>query len=344
MGSTKRKLILSILSTALTVVCLTSTTYAWFARNSEAWTEEFNFEIENHDNLLISVDGENFRSSISNDLLKKAIVAKANNIDILTDSKSDTPTLTDTYINKEFNKIRIKGVSTSDVVSFTAIDEVNGTDGYFNIIDADKYNYLAFDLYFKVDATKEADKAYDLAFVSSDYSASSDSNVPVSYLKSLDTEATIHSGFTIGDVTYKADDKININLVNAMRIGVITDTTNESKPLIYEPYAGLGSYAIKDGTGSYNPEENLMYRHLNEYGRYDLLPLDDTNGVYQNTLKSFDDEVSLGKFDAVNDSEYNIVKITIAIWLEGYDADYLGTVDLTELSCYLSFFKKERAV
>ncbi|MBQ3253826.1 MAG: hypothetical protein IJA65_04645, partial [Acholeplasmatales bacterium] len=63
-----------------------------------------------------------------------------------------------------------------------------------------------------------------------------------------------------------------------------------------------------------------------------------------NTLKSFDDEVSLGKFDAVNDSEYNIVKITIAIWLEGYDADYLGTVDLTELSCYLSFFKKERAV
>ena len=180
MGSTKRKLILSILSTALTVVCLTSTTYAWFARNSEAWTEEFNFEIENHDNLLISVDGENFRSSISNDLLKKAIVAKANNIDILTDSKSDTPTLTDTYINKEFNKIRIKGVSTSDVVSFTAIDEVNGTDGYFNIIDADKYNYLAFDLYFKVDATKEADKAYDLAFVSSDYSASSDSNVPVS--------------------------------------------------------------------------------------------------------------------------------------------------------------------
>ena len=101
MGSKRRKLILSVLMLVMTFACLTSTTYAWFARNREAWTEDFQLDIENYDGLLISIDGKNFGASIDNKELKKAVVAKINNIDILADNESDNKVLTDDFINQE---------------------------------------------------------------------------------------------------------------------------------------------------------------------------------------------------------------------------------------------------
>ncbi|MGM9970111.1 MAG: hypothetical protein ACI35S_06925 [Anaeroplasma sp.] len=350
MGSFKRKLILSIFSAALTMVCLTSTTYAWFARNSEAWTDEFDFEIENYDGLLISIDGENYRSSIDNDLLKKAIVAKANNINILEDSKSNNSVLTNEYINTEFNKLRLKDVTTNNVVDFKTIDPYNGTNGYFNIVNANNYDYISFDLYFRVNPNKIADKSYDLTFVSNKYNETSDSNVPVSYIKAPDTLATIQSEFSVGDTTYHSLDKIAVNLKNAMRIGVVFDESIEANKNfeIYEPYMGYGSYAIKNNTNElYSPNSNIMLQYLNTYGKYDLEPLDDViiddKSIYTNTQKDFENEVSFAVFNPISDTAYNDVKITVAIWLEGYDSDYISTVDLTDLSFYLSFCKKERA-
>ena len=340
MGSFKRKLILSSISLLMTAVCLTSTTYAWFARNSEAWTEELDFEIENHDGLLISIDGENYRSSITNDLLKKAIVAKANNIDVLADSKSGDPKLTSSFINTEFSKIAFKDVSTANVKDFITIDENNKTDGYFNIIDASSYNYISFDLYFRVNTNRLADKSYNLSFVSQAYSENSESHLPLSYVTAPDTKAKVYSAFEANGVEYKADDEITVNLANAIRIGVIHDESNKGFT-IYEPYEGYGSYCIEGETDvKYNPAHNLMLQHLLAYGG-GLNPLSSNKDVYKNTQKNFDKEISFAKFNAISESKYNDVKITIAIWLEGYDSDYLSTVNLTDLSFFLSFCKME---
>ena len=80
---------------------------------------------------------------------------------------------------------------------------------------------------------------------------------------------------------------------------------------------------------------------LDHYTEGDLLI--DNKSIYTNTQKDFENEVSFAVFNPINDTTYNDVKITVAIWLEGYDCDYISTVDLTDLSFYLSFCKKERA-
>ena len=67
----KRKLILSLLLLALTIITATSTTYAWFSKNRNAWVDDFELQIENVEGMLISVDGKNFSSSISNEELIK---------------------------------------------------------------------------------------------------------------------------------------------------------------------------------------------------------------------------------------------------------------------------------
>ena len=338
MGSTKRKLILSSIMLAMTFTCLTSTTYAWFARNKEAWTEEFNFDIDNYDGLLISIDGKNFTASINNQNLKKACIAKMHNINILEDSESAQPQLTNEFVDTEFAKIKIDGVTTNDGNYFETIDRFNGTNGYYNIIEANKYSYLSFDLYFTVEASRIADKTYDIAFVSTNYSESSDSNIPISKITSPDNYMNVYSQFTVNNTIYNSGDKIKSKTCDAMRIGV----NHGDIFTIYEPNIGLGSYCLDGAIDDiHNPSNNYMLQHLNAYGEYDLKPLVDSNNIYANTEKNFDGEISLGKITPINNTDYSVAKITISIWLEGYDSDYLSPADLTELSCFLSFFKKE---
>ncbi len=324
------------MSIAMTITCLTTTTYAWFARNKEAWTEDVDIEIENYGSLLISIDNTNFRASIDKDDLKRAIVAKAYNLDINSVSKEEAKT--------KFKEMKFKDVTTKDLVSFNTINEKSKTDGYYDFIEAKPTSYYSFDLYFMIDAHGPKTESFDLTFVSSkqDNNSLEEPNPLLSYIKSIPTKARVHSGFSVGDKSFNAGDAIEVDLKNAARIGVIHDSTSEGRT-IYEPYLGLGSYAIEGEDGnSYDPKLNYMLRHLEAYGGgLRPLPKEDSE-IYKNTQKNFDGNVSFGRFTPVN-NEYNKLKITVCIWLEGYDSDYLSTVDDVNMSFRLAFSKREVA-
>ena len=83
--SITRKLILSVASLTATAVCLTSTTYAWFAKNANAWTEEFDINIHTFEGLQISIDGENYYDSVSYEQMLKAVALSRYNLE------NDTP-------------------------------------------------------------------------------------------------------------------------------------------------------------------------------------------------------------------------------------------------------------
>ena len=333
------------MAVAMTFTCLTTTTYAWFARNKEAWTEEVDIEIENYGGLLISVDGVNFKASIDNLDIKRAIVAKAYglNINDLTDPEA---------VEQRFKEMKFKDVTTKDLVTFNTINEHKKTDGYYEIIEANPINYYKFDLFFMIDAQGTQNEDFDLTFVSNSYKAEDNKdddasgNARVPYIKSIPTKASVHSGFSVGagedKIDYAAGDKIDVDLKNAVRIGVIHDETR-SGITIYEPYKGLGSYAIEgEDDKDYDPAYNYMLRHLEAYGG-GLRPLPgEDKDIYKNTQKDFEGEVSFGRFTA-NDNKYNKLKLTICIWLEGYDSDYLSTVDDVSMSFGLTFCKKEVA-
>ena len=78
MGGIRRKLILSLFSLAVVLACMVTTTYAWFARNREAWIDDFELEFDSSDGMLISIDGENFSSGITLDQVKAEIKRRTN--------------------------------------------------------------------------------------------------------------------------------------------------------------------------------------------------------------------------------------------------------------------------
>ncbi len=351
MNKVARKLILSVSACAMTLVTLTSTTYAWFARNNDAWTDEFTLEIEQHDGLVISIDGVNYVNSITNDNLFKAVAAKRLN-------KSVNEITNEEIL--EAKKTILAPVSTSNLLNFTTVN-LNSTieNGYYMPQQAAIDSYLSFDLYFKIDQSKlDNQKNYYLTFVDQlSVDAQDDSKTNIgSYVKGTDNTIKLHNELIVpsykadtlhSDGIYHSNEVITVNTRDSIRIGVLGDNT-----YIYEPYMGYGSYALDGDLSSYNldenqlslynPNQNAMLTYFNNTHVEKLKPLDNQEdfNTYINTKKDFNGLDNLGVFTKTEDS-YNPVKITVFIWLEGYDSDFIRGVDNPKISCYLNFMKKE---
>lgn len=326
----KRKLILSLLLLALTIITATSTTYAWFSKNRNAWVDDFELQIENVEGMLISVDGKNFSSSISNEELIKAIVAKNKGISI---SDVDMNTLKD-----DFTKIHLSSVTTKDLVSFNTIDQSNVLDGYYGLKEASKDSYLEFDLYFRI-VSNIGQTTKDIQYLS----IASDS-VITSEAKAVNLVNSLNAaGFN-----YTSGDSIAVNPANAVRLGV--KVHENEKAIIYEPNLGLGSYAIEgyddetkeDYNIKYDPTKNAMLTYFNNMNEVKLAPLSNEDSEIYTNAKTFEDNTVISTFVANSEkTSYNDIKITVSIWLEGYDADYFVGVSVKNIKVYLNFEKQE---
>ena len=119
-----------------------------------------------------------------------------------------------------------------------------------------------------------------------------------------------------------------------------------AKTLFYLLYAKYGNSSIsnldENQLSLYNPNQNAMLTYFNNTHVEKLKPLDNQEdfNTYINTKKDFNGLDNLGVFTKTEDS-YNPVKITVFIWLEGYDSDFIRGVDNPKISCYLNFMKKE---
>ncbi len=362
----KTRLIFSGLMLGMTALTLTTSTFAWFANNKNAWFDEIELQIGNTDSMLISVDGSAFRSSIPSDMVKRAIVAKKLGIDY-----NDSRLNDDTYLHSEWGKVSLEPITTNDLDSFKGVDnqhiakeDESGNElkeKYYilhEIEEKTSYSYLEFDVWIKMEASQSASNTYDLKFVNDKYIKSeknSGNEVKASYITGTDTEVLLYNNLNANGTNYKSGESITVNSQNAMRVGVkrINEETNKvEKRYIFEPYQGLGSYALeeyKNTTDSdyykYDPNKNAMFTYFNNINEAKLKPLsntefDYTKNVYRNGLK---DDISLGVI-APNQSstDYIPVKLTISVWLEGFDADYIIGVKNNSLKMYLNFFAEEK--
>ena len=162
---------------------------------------------------------------------------------------------------------------------------------------------------------------------------------------------------------YVAQDKISVNPADAMRLGVVTlddsinaqnigantgerDTNVTNLAVnVFEVNSGLGSYAVAgqtdttdpDYVAARNPELNAMYTYYNS-----LFPLSPfTKGVENNgqlnTKSTYTDTV-LGTFTYNNTTKgYNVVKLSVMVWLEGWDADYFAGIKDASVAVKLGF-------
>ena len=178
-------------------------------------------------------------------------------------------------------------------------------------------------------------------------------------------------GTTVEAGKYVAGDKILVNPADAMRLGVTvlddsitnqtittSDGVNKAETenvgvRVYEPSVGLGSYVVEDGLATdytadkYKPTKNAMYTYNNS-----LFPLSPYfTGVEKHdglaTFSEFydvdgDDEdeatdvLATFTWDSTR-NEYNVVKMSVMVWLEGWDADYFVGMRETAISVKLGF-------
>lgn len=356
----KTRLIFSVLMLGATALTLTTSTFAWFANNKEAWIDDFEIELKNVDNLSISVDGINYRNSIPNDMLKKAIIAKKLNYEY-----SDER-LTETFVRDTYSKIGLDSVTTKNLVDFKNIDKfsIDENTNTYNLTDADLYGYVTFDLWFRVASSNSQTKKYDLKFVSNEYAEKNKTANP--YVESVENTVFLYNElYTTGALDertgtratgpykgiayqkgqYLAGDSIISNPADAIRIGVIH--SDEKTTTIYEPRIGLGSYAIEDyintnidGMDIYDPNKNAMYTYFNNINEASIKPIDSDQKIYLDTEKDFNGDVSFGQFENLG-TGYDDIKVTVAIWIEAYDADYIVGLQNGSVKIMLNFCIEE---
>ena len=357
-----RKLITSIATATMTAVCLTTTTYAWFTTNQVVWTEETDFNLDFYSGLLISFDGVNFHQDVTKEELYQAITG-------LTDKTEAA----EAYANISFDGVTPQhdadgkiayGTDGNMIFQYDTVDKETSTHSYETATANQRY--IKFDLYFRIadggTVTSSAAPSYKLVFTENTKLIS----------KSGAQTVTLVNSLTTMDKTYVAGETIEVDGANALRAGVqtysyqnnayTTDSVN-----VYEKINSynLGSAAITDATDNlHNPEKNAMYTYYNNFFAEKFTEAapsygDDGNGnvVFGeafNTHSEFDDDSNLGTFQGTIGTDdngnqtykYNDVKLTIYLWLEGWDADYFygitsSNVSARTMSTYLEFTYEE---
>lgn len=344
MNKLLKKVFLSTITLLLTITTFASTTFAWLTMNSEAWVEGMDFQATGGEGFLISVDGNNFKSSLSNAEILKAIVQKYYNgyyvftpTGELVDPVTQIPV---DYANLMKNNIRLLPVTSVG----TSIQELQNIDGV--ISEVSEGRFVEFDIYFSYtsgDGSQEIDiylNGMDTVLNQSGQSIP----VPKTSISSKDEMVKLSSKLTsiyrVGvdsavveqtpsKIEYEAFDFIHMSPSNAIRLGIINEelsTGTKHQIIELTDKYDLGSYAT-DSTEVpiYDANRNAMFTYV--------------NGLKNNVLTAIaysqkpDTITALTALD--NGIERNIVKIaqlneqqkqqcvTFKLWLEGWDADCL---------------------
>ena len=69
-----RKLVLSIFSLMVVIVCFTTTTYAWFKNYASVKVESFEFKATSGIGFLVSIDDKNYSNDLNKDQLLTAVL------------------------------------------------------------------------------------------------------------------------------------------------------------------------------------------------------------------------------------------------------------------------------
>lgn len=404
-----RKPIIFATMLATTVVCLTSTTYAFILMNDSTEVEAFDVHVDSGDGLLISLDGVNFYNALSKEQLRDEIRSRLNNQDFNLSDINLAP-VTVKHLDKVSNQIA--GIAYNNVnddvdgmpQSHNLIlqkDEVvlnnNATfDSVFNshheyvTADSNK-DYLTFDLYFKVDGNyslyneNDSIDGYRLELSSKSFvenvkykygeTGNIVNNIPetvlendlTSFLRDVNGDpikvenSDVVRKYTFGP-NQKTDvydrTKIMVDAANAMRVAFTYEVNNETKIMIIEDEneLSLGSAAVENDLDFLNDEDKYRsdYRHDKEYNAMYT--------YYNNLWKpAFTQAATYGEaFNADNyvqtdvnrkiadftrhqtnseDDNYNVIKMTVTIWLEGWDADYFLGIEngLSNFNIWLKF-------
>lgn len=303
-----RKLITSILLTLYLFVTLGSASLAWISLPRSNVIEDISFNANIETGLEISLDGINYYKDLSYELIEK-ITRNAKLIDI----------------------------TSSDGIHF---DKGLGNNSGLIIKNRD---YISFDLYFRTNRSRQnvylADNlTREMVESYEDLTQYKDKTYIISKGVNWQTSHTYWYGPELTDIrqagttdVYYASDAIRIstieqsphaNLTIEDPIVKIFDLSENELRGFGKRYGALDYYLKLRSNNIVIPDEPKTEYGLTEFN--------------QNNIPN-DDKSIISKLRYVDDSGYRKAKVTINIWIEGWDADALDAILNDKIKVQLSF-------
>jgi hypothetical protein len=304
MNKLMRKLSISILAVVFAVVAMGATTFAWFTITNTAKINQFEVEV---------TAGSGFEIAVTN-------VGGA--------PSAWKSTITKAEVEAAIGNVVLKDLTSTDGATFYPISEigvdVNGTDDY-KLGDAVTDGYAEFDIHFRSKAAGTVKLNME------------ETNI-TSTGKTKVADVAFDEAYTGGD-SFTATSDVLAYAMNAARMAIIE--SNTLKVILEKAGATLNTAGTLDNTvgfGTAHAKGALAYyiaKNQIDTTGMDLSGL----GTGPNTEK-FGDTVYTTKIADIAtgpSNEWYTGKITVRIWLEGWDAECLNVIFSDTLEVKIQF-------
>ena len=203
-----RKVVLGSIALSLTLICLVSTTFAWFARNQNAWIQDFDIDLTGVEGLQLSLDGQtNWRQDITSTELKEYIANTVQDFDKIEFGCVSVKHNQDGTIKFDDNKQVqfgydnvVQDQQTKEFSHETVDAEANKDKGY-----------IKFDLYVRSVASYKEKRTYSLRMT--DVTNITSDPVDVKLSNSLTTrELGLDGKYTNNYVQYNTNDSVKVDI------------------------------------------------------------------------------------------------------------------------------------
>lgn len=355
MNKVRRKILFSILTCLLLVVCLSTSTYAWFQLNADAWVADFDLGFDTDEGILISVDGNHYSEGIANEKLMQALVKQAYGYNFNPSGKLENTegnVVNTEELQKLFDKIALNPITSSDGLAFQTYyeEEVTATD----------LEYYSLEVYIKMGGATPNGPDIPIYFTNIDNEEPIDpkeemihktfiKSTPVDYLyrndfisyDKISFEAIHHSPKLVAnEESVLENPTIEVNAMDALRFSTYANENIK----VYEPSLGLGSYATdydSDQEGNdkslakYDAKKNAGFTLLNASLATKLIPLPYAKlppVIYEN----YDTDEAQTLCLLKSEEQYT-AKIKFNIWIEGYDADCFNGIGGSKIAMNFAF-------
>ena len=349
------KFFISLMTLIMSIVACITATYAWFKFPTKNWISDISIEVTQGKAVELSIDGSNFSNSLSALDAKKAIVQnyKGYYYEIQNDGTSilkdkDGNFVDDSLFDYEdlFKDFTLSPVTTLDGTNFYTRDNL--------VVDRTRKGaYINLPLYAKLNAKIVEGDVTDyrpLYLNNATQFLGSGSDIKTIYPTQINSDSISVSPLNDfyeydengNSLKVTSNDTVEVNPRDAMRIAFTSDDNSS----IFEPYLGLGSYAVDYtnyvpsehnlGSSSIDSTKNAAFTHYNNIVSKNIDPLSfDSYQKIQSKLYH-----NFNNVDSLNIATINGVtptKFYITVWLEGYDADCLDYLNSKSISINLSF-------
>lgn len=301
----KKALLPAIIMVMVSVIALSSATYAWFTVGNDALLGNLEVNVVAASGIQFSLDTATWKSSISTaEIQNVAIFPSAEIVPLSSNGKTNSNGRLDLY----------KGTINADGVTFTS--ESEAAPGEANgVIQKGSGNYIAFDLYVKVDKAAKLYLHEDSAVTSA-----------------APGKGNLATRIAIVDQGY-------ISLAGGATPGEAKALKNTgATAFIWEPNASThAADALSMGTSVAGGASANPYKGVT--GVAADIP-NNPNGEHANLASvTTVDTIGIRDTAVVAELEAGISKLSVTIWLEGQDGDCVNSISGGTINSLLKFTK-----